>query len=559
LPIPSYSWPTSITHGVTTGEINDTLAAYDRVGRLIAARNQGALIVASADQPAEIKDAATVVCDGTGDQTEINAQIDASATAGYGQPVGLIGGGFNINGAIKFRRSVPLAGSRYINTRITATGTWTSVQGVITGAMLEPFDDHQDRCDVRRMMLFGNRFGGANVQGLYYHVEATTGFIYGTDTRSLFEDLFFYETKQTAARFSGANCRFLFANRLHAKSCGAFGTDTAHGFHLGCADSHFVQCDAGDCSGNGFFIQSGANNRLTTCKAWFSDLAGFRLQGAVRCQINGCESQDNREHGYYIDTGTHTLQGCHADSNGWDQVVGGGVSAFDGFHCPDGANVNALQMVGCEAYDKNENARGIHQRYGFYLGSGMFASQVIGVATSNGTGMVGGTGINGAAMNVQVSGKMSDGTPTQVFRAVGSALGAEVTFWRSEATAAVANQGLDLPQALTELDSGVQGTRKLVEVLDIGSQVQLAVTVRGLQATADSLTISIRDVANTANVLATVTMSISAAIETQTAKSVYAAKPSWFTADTTLGVYTSHTGAATLDYIFKDVTLRHRP
>lgn len=529
------------------------------IPKLTAARNGGAFIIASAGMPSEINDAATFVCDGAADQTDINSYIDQSATNGYGQPVVLVGSNFDISGPIKFRRAVPLAGSRYSTTKIQATGTWTSLDAVTKGAMLEPFDNHQDRCDVRRLMLHGRKSAAvADVGGLYYYVAATTGFLYGADTRSVFEDIYVYEAQRYGFKLGGGEARLSFWSRCVCFACGTLGTTTAHGFDIGGNDSYFDNCDAGDCSGSGFNV-TGTNHRVGISKAWFNDLDGFHVETGVRNQFAICESQDNRQHGYYIAVGPNTFTSCHADSNGYNQTTGA-VSAFDGFHFPDGFGVSSVQAVGCESYDKNEGARGIRQRYGFFLGNDMTASQVIGVARGNGTDLVGGTGVNGAGMNIQVSGLAADNaTRAQVFRAVGSALGSEVTFWRSEQTAAVATQGLDLPQALTELDSGVLGTRKIVEVLDIGSQVQLAVTVRVLQATTDSLTVSVRDTANTANVLATVTISIAAAVATQTAKSTYAAKPAWFTADTTLAVYTSHTGAATLDYIFKDVTLRHRP
>lgn len=139
----------------------------------------------------------------------------------------------------------------------------------------------------------------------------------------------------------------------------------------------------------------------------------------------------------------------------------------------------------------------------------------------------------------------------------GTASSASVQLFSSDATAPVADQGSNLPAAQTELDAGVQGTRALLEPSAISGQVQLMVNMRVVKAGGSSVTVSIRDTANTANVLATVTVP-SGSVGTQVAKSVWVPKPGWFSTDRTLAVYTAG-GNGTGDVLFRNVTLNHKP
>ena len=137
---------------------------------------------------------------------------------------------------------------------------------------------------------------------------------------------------------------------------------------------------------------------------------------------------------------------------------------------------------------------------------------------------------------------------------------ASMVFWRDETVATgIANQGLNLPVALTELDSATQGTRTIVEAADISAQVQIAVNMRVIVgAAATNPVVSIRDTSNTANVLATVTTAGVTSATSSIVKSVWAAKPAWLTGDKTLAVYTQ-SGSGAADYVFKCIELRHKP
>lgn len=133
-----------------------------------------------------------------------------------------------------------------------------------------------------------------------------------------------------------------------------------------------------------------------------------------------------------------------------------------------------------------------------------------------------------------------------------------ITLWQSTGTTAVANQGLNLPVALTELDSGVKGTERIIESADIGNQVQCHFNVRELTTATLTVTVEIVDASNTSNVLCSTTIVNPAANTNAIVKTTYAAKPSWVTGDVTLAVYTSG-GNAAADFIFNEVSISSHP
>lgn len=131
------------------------------------------------------------------------------------------------------------------------------------------------------------------------------------------------------------------------------------------------------------------------------------------------------------------------------------------------------------------------------------------------------------------------------------------TMWNTDATGGIANQGLNLPAALTELDSAVGGTRMQVDCAALPAQVALRYNFRALAATALTMTISVRDTSNTANILATVSRATSA-VGTYTGQGTLAAKPGWCTGTQQVAVYTEG-GNGAADYIFKHVLLISAP
>lgn len=91
-----------------------------------------------------------------------------------------------------------------------------------------------------------------------------------------------------------------------------------HGFSLVSTDLFLYGCTAAagtNPSYNGFDIR-GANNKLSICKAYGNQGNGFKVVGAGRHVLSGCESQDNARAGYSTDGAYNTITGCLSDSDG---------------------------------------------------------------------------------------------------------------------------------------------------------------------------------------------------------------------------------------------------
>lgn len=133
------------------------------------------------------------------------------------------------------------------------------------------------------------------------------------------------------------------------------------------------------------------------------------------------------------------------------------------------------------------------------------------------------------------------------------------TLWNTNAVAGATNQGLNLPAALTEFNSAIQGTRMQVDCDNLPAQMALRYNMRNLTATALTIVISVRDVTNTANVLATVSQAVAATANvTYIGQGALAAKPGWCTGTQTVALYTSG-GNGAADYIFPHVILVGEP
>lgn len=131
------------------------------------------------------------------------------------------------------------------------------------------------------------------------------------------------------------------------------------------------------------------------------------------------------------------------------------------------------------------------------------------------------------------------------------------TLWNTNATAGVANQGLNLPTALTELDGPTQGTRMQIDCDSLPAQLALRYNFRSLATTSLTIGISVRDVTNTANILASASQATNA-IQNWIGQGAFSAKPGWCTGTQTVAVYTDG-GNGAWDAIFKHVILIGKP
>lgn len=359
--------------------------------------NNAALFVAAFDAPDSVKASANFICDGTSDQAEINQAIDQLQP--QGGKVCLSAGTFNVTGAIRMRRRTMLVGQNRA-TIINAVGTWDAYDGSTPGGVVEPYDDGTDKTFVSHIAINGKKWANTNVKGLYYNVTRKDEFDEFSDAIHRFTHIYIYATKSHGVHFKGAHMRDTMVDQIRVIDPGTEGDTDVRGFLLEAPDCHYSNLIVGSCSGIGINVK-GSNNHFVNCKSWFSNGDGWRIQ-AVRGMYNTCEAQDNEEHGFFCGSGPNSFVSCHADSNSYkSENPSDNTNQYDGFHLPYGSRI---QLVGCSAYDKNEGGRGLQQRYGFYLGSSVSHSQVLGTGRDNVSGSVGGNGATGATNWVQVNG-----------------------------------------------------------------------------------------------------------------------------------------------------------
>lgn len=306
---------------------------------------------------------------------------------------------------------------------------------------------------------------------------------------------------------------------------------------------------------------------------WNADAAGVRLHRAALFSFTSCTTDANTGPGFDVNAVAANALGhlhditfttCYANRDGGGAqtaLPGSGVSAgfrSRGFSTTLADMPSEIHYVGCESGTGKSSDDGsgtlISPGHGAWIENSSNTDWLMG-RPSGATAPFNFAGSQpGLSMLYNDAGVATIRNSLGIPAAVGVGMSAE-NFWRSDSTAAVANQGAALSTTLSELDSAQLGTRTVLASTEVGIQVQLAVVVRITTAVAASnLTVSIRDTSNTANILTSVVVSAATAA-TVVAKSTWAARPTWMTGDKTLAVYLqASTGAPAA--VIKGVDLR---
>lgn len=195
---------------------------------------------------------------------------------------------------------------------------------------------------------------------------------------------------------------------------------------------------------------------------------------------------------------------------------------------------------------------GVHADYGVVAGSVTATSHFEALAPGVAPGVA--TANRSTLYYDSTRDKMLLSVNTRAFAPIG---GMTVTMWNTNQTASVANQGQNLPAALTELDGPTQGTRQRIDCDDLPARLALRYNFRSLAATSLTIGISIRDVTNTANILASASQATNAT-RNWIGQGSFSTKPGWCTGTQTVAVYTDG-GNGAWDSIFKHVILVGSP
>lgn len=293
------------------------------VGMLVLCTTASAsVLVAASDAPASIKAVAALVCDGNGDQAEINRAFD------LGNDVELSAGTFHTDGTISPRGGTMLRGAGPTQTILCMAG------------------DYGARIDIAHDNIM--------VQNL---AITERGWLMITASHIAVHDVTIRDSKKTAPTVNGMF--FVWADGRV------------------CEDIEFVRCQAIDVGSTGFNI-NGLNSPRTTKNIRFDNCLALRCGNAgsgkiwavgfdfhegadlYDLQVLNCRADDNWETGFYFEPCFQSPEdpnqaipvqqnsymfGCSASNNGWRNTLD---SAFyrSGFYLSEGVKVE-----NCMAYN----------------------------------------------------------------------------------------------------------------------------------------------------------------------------------------------------------------
>lgn len=302
----TYAAPGSSAPGDTIAEgVAVTVARSDhRHGREAPGGGGGGgtssavVIVASIDAETAVRDAADYVCDGTGDQVEINAAIlEATQLQARGGPTGgkargtvqLTGGRFNINASIKMRTGVTLQGSGFL-TDVRATG---SVAFTDTG-MIMMFDTNTHMTLVRDLWVNGNYSGGGAICSGFHYVGIAGGNSMnddpasGNDPQNRIHGVTVYGFKNDADRHGmkfEADMRGTMVDFCYLREIGGNAI-----WFTASPDSFIQNVFIGGVLGRGIYIQ-GANVSVADSKVFYCDIWGVEVTSGY-AKLSNVEAQD---------------------------------------------------------------------------------------------------------------------------------------------------------------------------------------------------------------------------------------------------------------------------
>lgn len=363
--------------------------------------SNGLAVVYSSDCPSSLQrvavDNVTVFgCDGTADDVQINAAINAVAATGQtastpptggGGRVELVGFNFNLANKIVQQSWVDLSGVfGWAGTAINLSSGFTDT------AMIDMGQTYTELMAIHGLRLNGKNIGTA-VPGIHLAGQTTqTPFTY-SDPRYKIYDCWIDQ-------FTGAGIATITSNRsshiydLHVTRNAGWGIDGT-----GLVDSvvHNIEMEGNGTSGTSGGLYAG-NVSTTYTHIRIYNSHGYGIQSdATRLQWTNCAVVDSSLHNWYLTTGKVSLSGCHSDSASL-----GNTNVNDGFHIGSGSGLSFVTMdKACQSYDRNGTP---HQRYGVYLDGSCTNCRIDCATYGNATGSFGGSTSPGAGSVYDVYG-----------------------------------------------------------------------------------------------------------------------------------------------------------
>ena len=340
------------------------------------------------------------LCDGVGDNVEIQSAIDAVSVTGGGC-VQLMGPLFMQAASIKLRTGVWLRGEG-LGTILRASGNFVS--GNYGQIMLyTPDAATTQETHATKLSDFTLHGAGKNCHGIHYIADKGQTFDdpdpdTNPDPYHIVRDMYIYGQGNSAFAghgliTEGGNlraCRYDTIRFLGQSGCCVWVNNSV--------DSHYTNLDMGSAGGSGVAWSTsdaapvgsgihinGDDNFFLNCKSWFSDGDGWYVHG-VRNKFTGCGSQDNGGYGWNCPNGKNVYSTCTADSNG--RSNGASSKGRDGWNIASDTN----SCSACSSYDKGESSTTAwQQQYGVRTGGGLTNSDISFLTYGNALGSSTGT------------------------------------------------------------------------------------------------------------------------------------------------------------------------
>lgn len=304
-------------------------------------------VVASSTATAKVKAAADYVCDGTADQTEINAALAAIGNDGH---LLLSEGDFSVTAGVVIQSSsVTVSGAAMgsaANASSPSSGTRIIAAGGFSGSYV---------LSVGPTASETQPVGFCQIEDLTVDVAGVSG-VDGIRWTC-------HSGKARNVRVVRARDGWTFKGATGAPSwnlydceisgCQAF-DNTRDGFVLGvnATDMMFDHCIAGRSGQDGLHITSGSGQMFTTCHFYDSTRYNGHLEGAGSySEFTGCRFDNNQQHGLVLDSTLGNVYivrfvGCWFNRAGLQTT-----NTYSHVHMPGSGNfVDGVSFVGCQFF-----------------------------------------------------------------------------------------------------------------------------------------------------------------------------------------------------------------
>jgi hypothetical protein len=294
-------------------------------------------LIAASDASTKSKAKADTVCDGTNDETDINAAL------ALGGRVLLSEGTFNIASSVLLKTKSMLCGS--------GNGTQLKATAALNDAVVRLFDKSCELTVLSDFIVNGALATGGD--GVKIDNEDYGGGWTFADAQHLLQNVLVKGAKAYGFNFPPGVGYTGRAQTL--LGCGAYdcGSD---GFYIGTSDTVLTNCVAGVNTGKGFSLY-GWGAQVVNCKAYYSGGIGFDV--FFKCQLMNCQSQNNHNTAFVLEGDDNSFCNCVADTNGFNPSV------CNGFWIAGARN----SFYNCLAIETRAGAARF-QGYGYVLANG---------------------------------------------------------------------------------------------------------------------------------------------------------------------------------------------